>query len=76
MFGKDFREARADAQNFALLCASMCNCGEQGNAASAAETLAFELETHLLSKFVNGAHPAFGSALEIRDLQRHFTRKK
>jgi hypothetical protein len=28
----------------------------------------FELEAHFLGKFVDGAHPAFGSALEIRNL--------
>ena len=33
---------------------------------------AFELQANLFCQFVDGAHPAFGSALQIGDLQRHF----
>lgn len=35
-----------------------------------------EFEAYFLGKFVYRAHPVCGSALQVRDLQRHFTRKK
>lgn len=36
----------------------------------------FELEANFLGQFVHGADPAFGYALEIRNLQRHFAGKQ
>lgn len=71
MFGKDFREDAASAQNVAAMLQIEDEVLRRLAPARASNgTVA--LEAHLLGKFVDGSHPALGFALDIRNLQRHF----